>query len=155
MTVAITGTLSRPREELVDLINGTSNARFVTKVAGDTDYLVASRFDTVKAHNAARFGTTVIPEPELLSYIAAGEFPVRKHRNTHAMNWPEITWTEIVDNPAAHFLKYSGGDGETTERFVVITRYGTSQSGIEYFEGFDGIRMKTFRQDRVASLAKL
>ncbi len=155
MTVAITGTLSRPREELAKLISATRNARFVSTLARDTDYLVGARFDTTKAHNAARFGVTIIPESELLSYLAAGEFPQRQHRNTHVMNWPEITWRETVDNPVAHFLRYSGADGEATERFVVITRYGTSQIGIEYFEGFDGIRMKTFRKDRVISLMEV
>src|ERR1035438_1947822 len=104
LTVAITGTLSLPREEAAERINATSNARFVTKVAENTDFLVASRFDTVKAHRAAAFGSVVIPEEELMTFLESGSFPKRQHRKSLSGLWPEINWTRTVDQPKLQLL---------------------------------------------------
>ena len=51
--VAITGTLSMPRKSAAELIETHTNARFANTVTYDVNYLVASRFDTIKARKAA------------------------------------------------------------------------------------------------------
>ena len=155
MTVAITGTLSKPREEFATRIDSTSNARFVTKVAGDTDYLVAARFDTAKARKAAIFGATIITEQDLESFLTDGYFPPRAHRDTHVSNWPEITWTEVVADPYIYLVEYEDAGGDKSIRYVTVTMRGRNQQGIEYFEAFDGLAKKTFRVDRVISMKKV
>ena len=54
--VAITGTLSMPRSEVIKLIEEHTNAQFSPSVSYDTGYLVAARFDTEKARRAANWG---------------------------------------------------------------------------------------------------
>ena len=155
MTVAITGELSQPRAEVVAMLEKLSNVHFVTRVAGDTDYLIAARFDTAKARKAAVSGTTIITEEDCKKFIEAGAFPVRKHRNTHVSNWPEITWTEVYENPDLCFLKYTEQTGEISARYVIPLRRGHGQTGREYFEGFDGLSRKTFRLDRIVSIERV
>jgi hypothetical protein len=155
MTVAITGTLSKPRDEFATRINATSNARFVTNVAGDTDYLVAARFDTVKARNAAIYGSAIITEQDLESFLEQAAFPVRAHRDTHVSNWPEITWTETVNDPELFLCEYADASGVKSVRYIYITKRGNNKDGAEYLEAFDGFKMKTYRADRVLSLQRI
>ncbi len=155
MTVAITGTLSKPRDEFAMRINATSNARFVTKVAGDTDYLVAARFDTVKARDAAIYGSTIITERDLELFLEQQAFPVRAHRDTHVSNWPDIIWTDIVENPELFLCEYEDASGLKSIRYISITKHGRNKEGREYFEAFDGLKMKTYRTDRVLSLKRI
>ena len=51
------------------------NARFVSGVSSQTDYLISSRKDTNKAKRAKAFGTQVIDEAEMMAFIKAGNFP--------------------------------------------------------------------------------
>jgi hypothetical protein len=155
LTVAITGTLAIPRDDAATRINATDNARFVTKVAANTDFLVATRFDTVNAHKAASCGSVIISEPELMGFLDAGEFPKRKHRKSLSGTWPEITWTRVVEDPRTQLLEYKDAHGVSTLRFVAITRYGTGPENRPYFEAFDGLGLKTFREDRVVSITEL
>ena len=63
-------------DAIVEIHNKT-NARFVSGVSNQTDYLISSRKDTKKAKRAKAFGTQVINEAEMMKFIKAGKFPVR------------------------------------------------------------------------------
>lgn len=155
VTVAITGEFFIPREQLIEKINATDNARYVSKVAAGTEYLLAGRFDTVKARRALEFGTVVIDFNDFQDYLDAGHFPRRRARAEAHGHWPTITWVRNVDIPTMQYLKYQAANGRITERFVEITRYGASPNGDAMFEAFDGNDVKTFREDRVISLLSL
>ena len=158
--VAITGTLSKPRREIAQLINGCTDAEFVESVTYDTNYLVASRFDTHKAKYAAQIGVTVISEAEMLEHIQQGSFP----KNSTLMRPPhpapnfrtdEIEWAENYTPDRLCFLEYSDNEGVVTQRFVRLACKGTGSNGHEYFGAYDHGIFKTFRVDRVRKLEEL
>jgi hypothetical protein len=155
VTVAITGDLSVPREEAIVRVNATDNGRYVSKVAMNTDYLIAVRFDTVKARRAAAFGTVVIDESDFNEYLEANHFPRRRARKEAHGHWPTIEWIREVDVPVLQYLKYQASNGKVTERFIEITRHGSGPNGDAIFEAFDGLGVKTFREDRVIKLCSL
>ncbi len=155
--VAITGKMSKPREEIARLINGCSNAEWVPRVTYDTNYLVASRSDTGKAIHAADIGVAVISESEMMEYIRQGSFPpnqqpTRPPRHVPDFKTDEIVWTEIYDPPPFCFLEYCDNDGVVTQRLVRLIKKGTGSNGYEYLGAMDGDRLKTFRLDRVRKI---
>ena len=77
-TFCITGELEKfKRIDAIVEIHNRTNARFVSGVSSQTDYLISSRKDTKKAKRAKAFGTRVINEVEMIKFIKAGKFPVR------------------------------------------------------------------------------
>ena len=77
-TFCITGALEKyKRIDAIVEIHNKTNARFVSGVSSQTDYLISSRKDTNKAKRARAFGTRVIDEAEMIAFIKAGKFPVR------------------------------------------------------------------------------
>ena len=77
-TFCITGALEKyKRVDAIVEIHNKTNARFVSGVSSKTDYLISSRKDTNKAKRARSFGTKVIDEAEMMTFIKAGKFPVR------------------------------------------------------------------------------
>ena len=77
-TFCITGVLEKyKRIDAIVEIHNKTNARFVSGVSSQTDYLISSRKDTNKAKRAKSFGTKVINEAEMMTFIKAGKFPVR------------------------------------------------------------------------------
>ena len=74
----ITGALEKfKRIDAIVEIHNKTNARFVSGVNSQTDYLISSRKDTNKAKKAKAYGTRVIDEAEMMAFIKAGKFPVR------------------------------------------------------------------------------
>jgi hypothetical protein len=159
--VAITGTLSRPRREVVSLIESKTNARFCDGVAYHTNYLVASRFDTNKAKRAAKLGVIVIGEKELTAYVEQGHFPatplaVKPPSNWRPIDLDALEYESIEDfaPPHACYLKYRNAAGEESERFILAVervRQGTH----EYIAGYDHECCKTFRTDRIVQMEDL
>ena len=77
-TFCITGALEQyKRIDAIVEIHNKTNARFVSGVSSQTDYLISSRKDTNKAKRAKAYGTRVIDEAEMMAFIKAGKFPVR------------------------------------------------------------------------------
>jgi NAD-dependent DNA ligase len=75
-TFCITGALEKyKRIDAIVEIHNKTNARFVSGVSNQTDYLISSRKDTNKAKRAKAFGTQVIDEAEMMAFIKAGNFP--------------------------------------------------------------------------------
>ena len=64
-------------DAIVTIYNKT-NARFVSGVSSKTDYLIGTRKGTNKTKRAKAFGTQVIDEAEMMAFIKAGNFPVRR-----------------------------------------------------------------------------
>ena len=62
VTFCITGELSKSRADVIQEIENKTNAKFISGVSKNTDYLISARTDTVKAKNAKKFGTKVINE---------------------------------------------------------------------------------------------
>jgi hypothetical protein len=158
--VAITGTLSRPRKEIVEQINATSNGEFAPSVTYDTNYLVASRFDTEKAKTAAQIGVTVISEKELMEFIQQGSFPqnrtpIRPPRPAPDFRTDEIKWKERYAPERLCFLEYCDNEGTVTQRFVLLSRKGIGSNGHEYLGAFDHEVFKTFRAARVRKIEEL
>jgi hypothetical protein len=148
--VAITGTLSMPRSEVIKLIEQHTNAQFSPSVSSDTGYLVAARFDTEKARRAAKLGTTVINEGEMLGFVTQGAFPIIPLADRkRPCNFPHINWTNMLDHDTAYFLRYSDHDGILSERFLFFAWEGIGDDGTRYVGGFDVERFKTFRVDRI------
>ena len=78
-TFCITGALEKyKRIDAIVEIHNKTNARFVGGVSNQTDYLISSRKDTNKAKRAKSFGTKVIDEAEMMAFIKAGKFPVKR-----------------------------------------------------------------------------
>ena len=76
-TFCITGALEKfKRIDAIVEIHNKTNARFVSGVSSQTDYLISSRKDTSKAKRAISFGTQVIDESEMIAFIKAGIFPI-------------------------------------------------------------------------------
>ncbi len=78
MKVAITGTLSMPRDEAIKLIETRTGATASVRVTYDTDYLVTANPETFSARRAAWRGITVISERQMMAYIKQGAFPERR-----------------------------------------------------------------------------
>ena len=71
-TFCITGALEKyKRIDAIVEIHNKTNARFVSGVSSQTDYLISSRKDTSKAKKARAFGTKVIDENEMMAFIKA------------------------------------------------------------------------------------
>ena len=63
-TFCITGALDKfKRIDAIVEIHNKTNARFVSGVSSQTDYLISSRKDTTKAKRAKSFGMTPIADP--------------------------------------------------------------------------------------------
>ncbi len=75
VTFCITGPLKKRRVDVIQEVQNKTNARYISGVSKNTDYLVSARTDTVKARNAKKFGTKVINEAELSAYVKKGQFP--------------------------------------------------------------------------------
>ena len=75
VTFCITGPLKMRRVDVIQEVQNKTNARWISGVSKNTDYLVSARTDTVKAKNAKKFGTKVINESELAAFLKKGEFP--------------------------------------------------------------------------------
>ena len=75
-TFCITGALDGlKRIDAIVMIHNKTNARFVSMVSKNTDYLISSRKDTNKAKRARKFGTQVIDQSEMLAFVKSGKFP--------------------------------------------------------------------------------
>ena len=75
-TFCITGALDgMKRIDAIVMIHNKTNARFVSMVSKNTDYLISSRKDTNKAARAKKFGTRVIDESEMMAFVKRGKFP--------------------------------------------------------------------------------
>ena len=75
VTFCITGELSKSRADVIQEIENKTNAKFISGVSKNTDYLISARTDTVKAKRAKKYGIKVIDESQLLGYIKKGVFP--------------------------------------------------------------------------------
>ena len=75
-TFCITGALDGlKRIDAIVMIHNKTNARFVSVVSSKTDYLISSRKYTKKAERAKEFGTQVIDQAEMMTYVKSGKFP--------------------------------------------------------------------------------
>ena len=74
-TFCITGALKMKRIDAIVLIHNKTNARWVSMVSKNTDYLISSRKDTNKAKRARKFGTQVIDQTEMMGFVKFGKFP--------------------------------------------------------------------------------
>lgn len=146
-----------PRKEAATLINSTSNARFHSEVTSQTNYLVATLFDSAKARKAAKWGTTIITEKEMMEYVRAGAFPdnTRPDRTPHASNFPEINWTQDYGRGMPCFIEYEGADGMISQRYIWLTKEGRATNGQDYIGAYDGEWFKTFRRDRIRRIEKI
>ena len=68
-TFCITGALKMKRIDAIVLIHNKTNARFVSMVSQNTDYLIRSRKATTKAATAKKFGTQVINESAMMAFV--------------------------------------------------------------------------------------
>ncbi len=155
MKIAITGTLSIPRNKAIELIESRTNATFSEHVTYDTNYLVAARFDTNKAHRAAEIGVSVISERDMMEFVNEGAFPENRlpdrPKYPHVSRFPDIIWAETYDPEQVVLLEYQDADGIVSLRYVAITCRGTGSNGMEYIGGYDAERFKCFRLDRIMS----
>ena len=75
-TFCITGALDGlKRIDAIVMIHNKTNARFVSVVSKNTDYLISSRKDTNKAKRARKIGTQVIDQAEMRAFVKSGKFP--------------------------------------------------------------------------------
>lgn len=160
MTVAITGTLSEPRAVIAAKINATTNARFVERVAFDTDFLIAARHDTGKAKAAVVNGTLILSESQLDEYLNVGEFPwhERKSSASHGAGFhiSDIVWKEKFPEPVQCRLQYADQQGKFMEMEVaVVFPLGIHPNGHEYVGAYSDGGFKTLRKDRVIRLERL
>ena len=78
VTFCITGALDKMRRvDAIQLVQNETNARWISGVSSRTDYLGSKRADTRKASNAKKFGTKVINEAQMMTFVKAGKFPSR------------------------------------------------------------------------------
>ena len=76
VTFCITGALDKmKRIDAIVMIHNKTNARWVSMVSKNTDYLISSRKDTNKAKRAKKFGTQVIDQTEMMAFVKSGKFP--------------------------------------------------------------------------------
>jgi hypothetical protein len=158
INIAITGTLSKPRAMVAELIDATENGHFVEWVTYETHYLVCAKADSLKAKKAARLGTAVIHEDELNEYLMLGRFPSTKlpERPERHNNFPEIEWTDKA-SPEFYLLTYRDARENTTIRKVWITSIGYSVEDptTRWMGGYDSPQFKTWRADRIIELEVL
>ena len=74
-TFCITGALKMKRIDAIVMIHNKTNARWVSMVSKNTDYLISSRKDTNKAKRARKFGTQVINQIKMMAFVKSGKFP--------------------------------------------------------------------------------
>ena len=75
-TFCITGALDKmKRIDAIVMIHTKTNARWVSMVSKNTNYLISSRKDTNKAKRARKFGTQVIDQAEMMAFVKSGKFP--------------------------------------------------------------------------------
>lgn len=75
-TFCITGELhGMKRIDAIVMIHNKTNARWVSAVSKNTDYLISARKDTIKAERAKKFGTQVINQSEMMEFVKCGKFP--------------------------------------------------------------------------------
>ena len=74
-TFCISGALKMKRIDAIVMIHNKTNARFVSMVSKNTDYLISSRKDTNKAAIAKMYGTRVLDESEMMAFVKRGKFP--------------------------------------------------------------------------------
>lgn len=127
----------------------------------DTNYLVASRFDTSKARRAAQIGVKVVNEEELMTFVEQGDFlvvptPVRPPSNWHPVDLDAIEYETIEQFPQPRicYLKYRDSAGEESERFILAMERVRGGSH-EYLAGYDHETYKIFRLDRIEKLEEL
>lgn len=159
MKVAITGKLeSMERKEAADLINTRTNAEWVKSVTYETNYLVATRFDSGKAKKAAEIGVAVISEQEMLKFIEGGHFPEidapELRESIRAAGGDHLNWVDVPeDEQKLVLLDYVDADGVVTEeRLVQIIKKATAPNGREYIGAMFGRTFRTFRQDRILNM---
>ena len=76
VTFCITGALDKMRRvDAIQLVQNETNARWISTVSKNTDFLVSKRNDTRKASNAHKYGTKVINETQMMAYVKVGKFP--------------------------------------------------------------------------------
>ena len=156
--MSITGTLSNfKRKDAVQAIENCG-AQFVNEINYQTNYLVSTRFDTVKAKKAKEIGVQIISESEFSDFIEIGLFltnekpeaPERHYPN----NFPKPDW-KALDNPKSVSFEYVNADGEIKLRNVIVIAVGsytTEKGGTRhYLQAFepDTQSQKTFRMDRI------
>ena len=84
------------RKEAAKLIETKTNAVFKRDITYDTNYLVATEFNTSKAKKAAAIGVAIISEKDMLRYIDKGKFPVNSKPTrpvrdySYLFNWKKI-----------------------------------------------------------------
>ena len=162
MKVAITGKLeSMERKEAADLINTRSNAEWVKSVTYETNYLVATRFDSGKAKKAADIGVAVISEQEMLKFIEEGQFPEidvpERPERTGFAGGDNFNWVDVPENERKIvLLDYVDADGVVTEkRLVRIIKKAVAENGREYVGAMFGRRFRTFRRDRILNMREV
>jgi len=137
-------------------IDASSNGRFVKSVTLDTHYLVATKFDSFKAKKAARLGTTVISEQDLLGYLGSGVFPetALPEKPVHQNHFPEIEWSKIYDPARTYLLTYIDALGNGSIRRIVATAEGNTvgNPSVRWLAAYDGEGFKTWRFDRIKEL---
>ena len=75
-TFCITGALDKmKRIDAIVMIHNKTNARYVSMVSKNTNYLISSSKDTNKAKRARKFGTQVIDQAEMMAFVKSGKFP--------------------------------------------------------------------------------
>ena len=83
-TFCITGTLTRPRKQIVLLIKA-NGGKMVSSVSGNLDYLVAGASSGTKLENAKNLGVTILTEDELdrllKSEKSAEEIPINTQKS--------------------------------------------------------------------------
>ena len=80
-TFCITGALDGlKRIDAIVMIHNKTNARWVSMVSKNTDYLISSRKDTRKAKRAKAFGTKVIDQAEMMAFVKRGKFNLSSAR---------------------------------------------------------------------------
>ena len=158
MKVAITGKLENmERKEAADLINTRTNAEWVKSVTYETNYLVATLFDSGKAKKAAKIGVAVISEQEMLQFIEEGHFPEIDTPEMQERVWAgggdNLNWVDVPENEQKLvILDYVDADGVITEeRLVQIVKKAVAPNGKEYIGGMFGSAFRTFRQDGVSA----
>lgn len=162
MKVAITGKLENmERKEAADLINTRTNAEWVKSVTYETNYLVATRFDSGKAKKAAEIGVAVISEQEMLKFIEGGQFPEidvpKRPERMWAVGGDNLNWVDVPeDEQRLVLLDYVDADGVITEeRLVRIIKKAVAQNGQEYVGAMFGRTFRTFRRDRILNMREV
>ena len=78
-TFCITGALDGlKRIDAIVMIHNKTNARWVSMVSKNTDYLISSRKDTRKAKRAKTFGTQIITQDEMMAFVKKGKFAIAR-----------------------------------------------------------------------------